>query len=132
MASNIEGQWAVIDEALAEGKSIGQVRFMGLDVDDTQIILDGVIYDERLGLWVDIVDRREYAADYNRAFVNYGARVLKDKNITCKYAMFGKLLKGKNEIMAMPIDLEQIKEVLECDGYVVNRLTDVDKQKGNG
>ena len=118
----------VIEEALAEGKSIGQVRFYGLDVDDNQIILDGVIYDEESGWWVDAIDRMEYSEDWKRAFVNYGARVLTDKKITCRFALYGDIKKD-GSWLAYQLDPEQIKEVLECYGYVVRRLTDLDKNK---
>ncbi len=120
-------QWEIVEEALNNYKSVGQVRFYAVDPDDNEFILEGVIFDEAKKCWIDCDDKMELSREYKEAFIQYSAKKLLTKNHTCQFAMFAKEIAYEN--LAMKIDLDEVMTLLECYGYVVKRATDLDKQK---
>jgi len=118
-------QMDVILEAMNNHKSVGQVRFLALDVNDNEIIIEGIIFDEELDVWKDINDSMEFSHNWEEAFIEYASKILLTNNLTCRYAFFGKIIEEEN--LAIPIDLEKVKILLECYGYIVNRLSERDK-----
>ncbi len=120
-------QHKIIDEALESGKSVGQVKFYAVDNYDNEYILNGMIFDEKKKLWIEIDTNDEVSDNWNDALVFYAGKMLVIKQLTCKFAVFGKEI--TTEMIAKEVPLDEVIELCESQGFKISRITEKEKEQ---